>query len=223
MSVSKELYQSLLDRFCSEDDLRPMLKKPFFDGKDICASDCIWLIRINPEACGLELPITPPKRIEVKHTKPIQVCVKDIVSAISHADYEDETIEIEPAVSCTECDGFGVVEFEYRSKDFTSYYKDCDCPICDGSGNIREAIVRKTGRKIPLPQEPIAINGTKFDAYRLFVICDVCSRIGAETITITALNKNDACAFQLNDDCEIVLMPIGGYYTDEPKFDLKVK
>ena len=218
----KRIYQDLLNELCSTDAYRPKLHKPFFDGTDICASDTRWLLRVRPEACGLSLPQTPPKRIDIKYTKPLPVSLPALREAISHAEFEDEVVEIEPAVDCEECHGDGTVEFEYRSQDGKYYYHDCDCPICKGSGYESEAIVKKTGRKSPKYHEPIAIYGVVFDAYRLFVLCDACERLQSSEIIITALHKNEACAFQINDDCEFVLMPMC-IYGDAPKFDLRIK
>lgn len=217
----KQIYHDLLNELCSTDDYRTMLHKPFFDGTDICASDAHWLLRVKPEACGITLPQTPPRRINVEYTETQPVTLTALQEAISHADFEDETVEVEPAVLCEECHGEGTVEFEYRSKDHRYYYRECDCPICNGSCYEEEAVVKKTGRKSPKYQEPIGINGVVFDAYRLFILCDACVRLQASDIIITALHKEGACAFQINNDCEFVLMPMC-IHGEAPKFDLRI-
>lgn len=217
----EKIYQDLLNELCSTDEYRKALRKPFFDGTDICASDTHWLLRVKPAVCGLTLTQTPPKRINLKYNVSLSVSIKALQEAISYAEFEDEVVEIEPAVTCIECDGEGVVEYEYRSKERRYYYRDCECPICKGSGYECEAISKKTGRKTPKYLEPIAINGVAFDAYRLYVLCDACERLQVSEINITALHKSDACAFQLNEDCEFILMPMC-IHGDTPKFDLRI-
>ena len=39
-------------------------------------------------------------------------------------------------VECEECDGSGEVTYMYESKNGRDYYREYDCPICEGSGVI---------------------------------------------------------------------------------------
>lgn len=222
----KNKYQELLLKFCGNDEYRPKLAHPFFDGVDVCATDCYWLMRVKPEAYGLELPNPGPKRIEAKPLKkPLVLSVENLVSAFLKCDLVDEKVIVSPEVKCEECDGTGEVEWEYCGNEKKNYYEYFDCPICEGSGVLREAVTRNTGRKIPEKlNNSISINGVAFDAYRLFYIVEACNELGVETVFITSLGKPGSCdpaVFKLNEHCEVVLMPIGSKYESVHSFNIK--
>lgn len=209
-SQKETIYQELLTMFCGDDELRPKLLKPFFDGEDVCSSDTHSLIRIKKDKCGLADVPVGYKRLPVKYLDvPLRLEVEWIVKALLACKMEDETVEISPAVPCLECDGDGTVEWEYSGCDCTHYTKYDDCPVCKGSGNLKDAVVRKTGRKMPIVYaDSISINDVTFDAYRLFYLVEACNLLGVETIKVTALNFQEPMAIQLNDDVEFILMPM---------------
>lgn len=204
-----KLYQELLDEFSGSDDLRPVLMKPFSDGVDVCASDCHWMLRIKPEATGLKDVPNGLKRINVKYLpKPLILHLDDVVKALLACKMVDETEEIKPAVECKECEGDGTVEWEFHDSHYNCYNKYDDCPICRGTGYLKEAVVRKTGRKVPrYASEAIRINNVNFDSWRLFYLVEYCTKLGVDDVVVTALSKDNAMAIQLNDDIEFILMP----------------
>lgn len=213
MNELKEKYHKLLQEFCGNDKFREILHHPFYDGVDVCATDTHWLMRVKPEAYGDELPQFGLKRIDVELLpKKLALPIERLVKAFLSCHLEDEIEEISPAVECKECGGCGVVEWVYESKDRYDFHDYFDCPICKGTGNEREAVTRKTGKKVPKQLiDSIAINGVLFDALRLFYIVEACHELGIDTLHITALGKPGKAVptiFQLNDDCEIVLMPL---------------
>ena len=59
----------------------------------------------------------------------------------------DEEIVVQEAIECDECNGEGEVYWKYRADNGRTY--DClhDCPICDGTGEKRPEITKKTGRQ----------------------------------------------------------------------------
>lgn len=224
MNELKEKYHKLLNDFCGTYDRHEILRHPFFDGVDVCASDTHWLMRIKKEAYDAEIPPLGPKRIEAKSLpKKLALPVETLVKAFLACKMEDEVVEVSPAIKCSECNGNGSVVWEYESKGGHTYYDDYDCPLCQGTGNAKEAVTRKTGKKVPRQlEDSIAINGVTFDAWRLFYIVEACHELGVDTLYITTIGKpgkSVPAIFQLNDDCEIVLMPL--YTTDNVTVALK--
>ena len=210
--ITQEKYQEILPRFCHywDANIRRTLQKPFFDGKNVCATDCYWLIRVKPEAYGL-IPAEGPKSIELNYLpKPLILSVKRLDKAIrDNCHFVDEEEEVSPEVRCEECCGTGEVEWEYRDSDFELHTHDFECPICDGTGVKEESVKRKTGRKVlELQSEYISINNVNFDSYRLLRLVELCDELGIEELEITALENSRACCFKLNEDCEFILMPV---------------
>lgn len=224
MAISKnDIYAKFLKRICSEDPLRLKFHTPFSDGVDICSSDVKMMLRVKPNAVDChDVPQYPEFRVNVEYGEPILLPISSLKEALSRVDHEKETIEISSAVPCDECDGDGSVEFEYTSKCGRMFTRYCDCPICDGTGKICDAVYKETGRTHPKQFERVSINGVLFDAYRLYILTELCDTIDICDIRITALHKNAACSFQINEDCEFVLMPMIGEVSD-CKFKLDIK
>ncbi len=204
----KKLYQELLNEFCSTDEHRIQIQKPFFDGIDICATDARFLLRVKPDACGLHLPVSGPKRIEITQPCNKTLSVEALIESFNHVDCEEEEILVSPAIPCDECYGTGSVEYEYQDKAFHTFYQECDCPVCKGSGDKVNAVYSKTGKMIPKQLEPIAINNVAFCAYRLFCFVDICRQLNVSEVKITNPREAEPCLFHINDECEFILMPI---------------
>lgn len=222
MNDLKDTYQELLDMYCSKDSSHEVLRQPFFDGNDVCAGNVYTIIRICPEACGLFLPQTPPKRVEVSYRRSYPVSVSQLAEAISCCDTMEEMVEVSAAVKCDECGGSGTVMCEYKAKSTDLYKLECDCPVCNGFGDIKEAEYSPTGRLLPCMGERISINGVMFDAMWIFQLVEVCHKLGVSKLTVTSLQKTRPCAFRINDSCEVVIMPLGKN-CGESKHDIKIK
>ena len=205
-----EIYKQILNDCCDPTSIREKLKRPFFDGIDNCATDCYLLFRVKPSASGGAIESEGPKRLEFKPDKTaFQLPVEELVKSFLACKFVDEIIEIEPAVPCEECDGDGIVTFEYHASNYKWYYIDGECPVCGGSGNKEDAVTKKTGRKVPSFQEDfITINDVPFDSYRLHKLAEICHKLEVEKIKVTTLQSMNGCVFQLNEDSEVILMPM---------------
>jgi hypothetical protein len=199
--------------------MRPRLAKPYFDGVDICATDARLLLRVNPEAAGMVLPIDGPKRLVFQANCNEKFSVEELKSVLTRVSYIEEEIEVSPAIKCEECDGNGFVQYEYVSRSGHHFYEDCGCPYCQGSGDRVEAVRKKTGRKIPEWLTPVRIGNSCFDARRLLDVADTADALGVDTIAVVTKGKmNDPSVFRFNADCELVIMPM---YNGDDKFDIQ--
>lgn len=135
----KHMNDILLNLFTGSDQGRPALMFPNNSNGVVYATDSYSIISI-PEN-DLELKYSSnsdyPNAQKLfdeffnKETQSIKVNVSDISKELVKA-----RIEVDKrSIACKECDGTGVVEFEYEDRYGESHYKDCDCPECCGSGH----------------------------------------------------------------------------------------
>lgn len=114
-----------LKQFCSTDDLRKTLRRPFSHGDYSYATNGVIAVRVPrrpdiPEADKLGIPeqlnkILAP--LDGASFKAIDICLPD--------DQEVATKE-----ECDDCSGSG---HEHECPDC-----QCECPACDGSGEVEE-------------------------------------------------------------------------------------
>lgn len=140
----------LLSMFCDEKELRPLLRAPLFNTKynEVWSTDGGILIRIKPERLNGEYQkgeLNLPNQ-ECPCRK--KVTIEAIEEALKKCPQVDEEIVVREAIECDECNGYGEVHWKYRADNGRTY--DClhDCPICDGTGQKRPEMVRKTGRQV---------------------------------------------------------------------------
>ena len=139
----------LLSIFCDKEEVRPLLKIPFFNTKynEVWSTDGRVLIRIKPGRLIDEYPKgelnLPPLECPCKK----KITIGAINKALDECPKVDEEIIVQDAVKCKECDGSGEVYWEYTDNHLHTHECLYDCPICDGTGEIKSEITRKTGKK----------------------------------------------------------------------------
>ena len=140
----------LLSMFCDKNEFRTLLRAPFLNTKynEVWATNGHAIIRIKPERLVNEYPkgeLTLPNQ-ECSCKK--EVTIEAIEEALKKCPQIDEEVIVQDAIECDECNGEGEVYWEYRADNGRTY--DClhDCPICDGTGQKRPEMVRKTGRQV---------------------------------------------------------------------------
>ena len=140
----------LLSMFCDKNEFRKLLRAPFFNTKynEVWASNGHAIIRIKPERLVGEYPKgelnIPPLECPCKK----KITIEAINKALDACPKVDEEVVVQEAMECDECNGGGEVYWEYRADNGHTY--DClhDCPICDGTGEKRPEIIKKTGRQV---------------------------------------------------------------------------
>ena len=194
--------------FCSTDEMRPQLLKPFKNGNYTYATDGTIMVRCENERIDFEYENneTPPnaEKIvpEVNMSEILDLDAIDWVSLMN----TDETIGDGNDVECGHCDGQGSVEdnFLYKGKFYDFEY---ECPVCDGSGYEEEEKEIPTGRKNFGAGDKIKLKNTFFVARKFYKIKMVKDIIGGDVELISYNGHDKAVVFKIQF-LEIIIMPI---------------
>lgn len=127
--------QELLQAFCSDNELRPRLSKPFRQGGYTCATDAhfaIMLPTVESDVACYDIKQTP----EVLH---FLGQVGKAYAEIKSADLKTALHDIELGLAqvdtrCPECKGEGEVTFHYWDRNSECHTTEDVCPECEGSG-----------------------------------------------------------------------------------------
>jgi hypothetical protein len=148
----KELinWKELFALFCEkEDGICQWMMKPFINKAtgDVWATDGHIVLILDKEFAGsdfeeIDKPLQMPFILDESKWK--LVTAERLREALEQCDRE-EIVEKEE-VECPECNGDGVVEWEYHSSYGDEHWHtlEHDCPVCDGEGYIYKD--KKTGR-----------------------------------------------------------------------------
>ena len=210
-----------------DNDLRPLLMKPFHNTKDngrVWASDGHKLLIVDPSllrckygegSLGTTIPVDKKNCDET-------VSVEAMREAYMKIPLEDEyVIEEGEEIECEECDGEGEVEWEYTDSNGHTYYEVHDCPVCDGTGECNEQKKVKTGRKIPARFSIIDFGGATFSARIINDICDALDLLGIKEIHHVVKSPNQMNLFEVMDGVQIIIMPALGA-VDSPVSQLRI-
>jgi len=133
----------LFKMFCGNEDDRPVSKLPFEINGKVCATDFNTLIRCDKSFIDFEFD-NPHKSLNVDGIIPTVTCSRIVSNKLEDFDVfktENELAKKGEGVECSECEGFGDVEWEYEH-----HTKTDDCPVCHGSGYSSYAPILPTGK-----------------------------------------------------------------------------
>lgn len=191
------------ENFINSDVTAPYLKNGY-----VCATEAHILIRIKAEtlngeykeiqSCNIDWPADNCNFI---------VSLQDIETALSNIPQIEEEEKIGKDIDCEECDGEGVVEWEYQVKAGKYHYAEHDCPNCGGSGYESRARYKKTGRMIPDGECPIRIRRIVIKAEYLEVLSKAMRLIGVDEVRCVHQSPAKPCIFRIDDNIEIAIAP----------------
>lgn len=225
MKIKNE--KKALQMFCSDDEaLRKQLTRPFinerYDGKVIASNGYVMLIvdrkllRCKYETDKLRIPHQEYKPISI----PISFAAID--DAYNQLELEPEEVaEDGKDKDCPECLGEGKVEFEYNAENGETYYHECDCPICDGTGIRDDYVPVKTGRMLVPEGSVFIMHRTFFDPRRVWKAVTALRLMGFEQMTWVGENETGMNWFDVCDGLQLVLMPMAN--TNNFKQEIIVK
>lgn len=131
---------------------------------------------------------------------------------LSYRDLKDKLESIPKVIAynkdereCDACDGFGEVKFyfEYKGRE---YDKECECPICDGSGIIETKTKNPNKYKDYDYTKYIKIGENVFSLYRFLELLMVAEIMEVDKIRFVSDDKENKCLFII-DEVEVILMP----------------
>lgn len=190
--------------FCSDDELRPAMMKPFLQNGKVYATDPWTVIFANQNDIDfdytneyLEKAPNVEKVIPMPNTsKILNVKIEDFEKYKTEDEYEDTGEDIE----CKTCDGTGEVEWE-----FEMWTKDFDCPKCDGTGYSEEKKQRKTGNKT-FGVYRVKMGEIYFDMKKFYRLLQVQNLLGCEIELIHSSSPTSIHCFNVGI-CTVCLMP----------------
>ena len=190
-----------------------VIQAPRDRGEFVMATDNHILIKVDKSLLkGEYQKAKKPNLAPIIENGNIRLTLAQLEEALSKCPQEEEEEEVAPAIPCRHCDGKGMVEWEFEDKDLHTHYQTDECPLCKGSGNEREAIVRKTGRSFPEYNIPILIDGVILNAYYIGAIVETMKQLGISEIRHTGIYK-DAIpnVFRIAEGITVILMPMMSY------------
>lgn len=212
MKIKNE--KKALQMFCSDDEYyRKKLTRQFIiescDDKVVATDGYIMLIvdrkllRCKYETDKLNIPQQSCESISI----PISFAAID--DAYNQLELVPEEVsEDGKDKDCPECLGEGKVEFEYNAENGETYYHECDCPICEGTGIREDYVPVKTGRMLVPEGSVFIMHRTYFDARRVWKVVEALRLMGFEQMTWVYEDEEGANFFDVCDGMQLVLMPM---------------
>lgn len=197
----------IFDMYVGCDKIRPVFNTPFAQGEYVYASDGHILIRVmrcatNGSYNHSDKPGCSILFIETREELPITI--QQLEKLISGVEKVEETKTVGEDIECKECEGFGVVEWEYEE-----WTKDFDCPACDGSGYSSESKKVPTGRMIPDPYAVIKLGCKTFMAEYIHTIAKTLEFLGINEIKMryNSVSPHEQVVFNFSKEIDVLLMP----------------
>ena len=212
MKIKNE--KKALQMFCETNALRETYNSPFFneaDGGRLMATEGHLLILVDRKLLrgkykqfSQRLPAFDFNRCDTNITVPFSA----IEAAYNKFDLEPEKVTTDgQSIECPECDGSGEVEYEYTDNDGHTYYKDCDCPICMGTGQRNDYELVETGRKILPKESTFTLAGSYVKAEYLWRIVTALRLMGFESMVLQSQQRGSNI-FRVCDGITVLLMSV---------------
>lgn len=208
--VSQETMNKILSMYIDKDFQKEVLRTPIVQGKHVYASEGHIMIRVSKTLVEADYPAADKPDCAIFFRKKSNYNIT--VSASFLAEKIKESTVLIPEtyqqerVECKECDGEGLVEWEYKH-----WVREEDCPVCDGTG-YTEGGAMPTGRMIPDTSVGVSLGSATFQRKYLQVLLDTLELLGEEEFTITRSCPDKENTFVLNDNVRVLLMPAPGCY-----------
>ena len=211
--LSNSKWGRLISLFtASEEQMRPTLTKPFKQDGYICATDTHVIIcvaeHLIPEGQYKYEVLDKPSVEEVMppHDPKFSVSLSELINAfvVSGIDYSTTTVE------CHECDNDCEVEWKYTDEDGDEHSRFMECPCCNGTGYVPNAINRYC-----------RLEGNNINAHWLLLLYSVMSELSVYK-ALVSLGSKSQLRFNLAEGVDIVIMPTAKV-PDTYKTPVKIK
>lgn len=154
----KNTLHEVFYQFVGNDELRPNMHAPFEVDGVIYATNAYSIIYTEKNNCDFDYNENSIPHI--KQVIPFQTNSNQLID-LKLSEFEKYLTEIETSIKqesgeCSECNGSGEVEWEYKY-----YSKEFECPKCEGFGTIDKSSEMPIGGKI-YQEVTIEIKGHAF-------------------------------------------------------------
>jgi len=201
-------YYEILKSFCSHDQYREWMTKPFKIGDKVHSTDAYFLLSIDSDKIKTEDEISEleAKKLNgvliTETNKNLTINVDEVKVIFKKAPQEDCYDFKGKNVECDECDGSGEVEWEYKN-----HTHEHDCPICDGQGKTSLAKKIKNGETRAEAHLCIDIGDSRFFVNKIQRLLNVAHKLGEEEITLIYQAEDVKGSLFKIKDLEILVMP----------------
>lgn len=97
--------------------------------------------------------------------------------------------------------------WEYTDKNYVKHVIWCDCPCCNGSGIMRKALTRPTGRRRVSKAAAVVLNGVTVLAENIQTLADTLQFLDIKEVTILSLDKVEPCLIRIAEGIDFIFMP----------------
>lgn len=180
----KSIYDEILNSCCLTEGMEWMCQPFIIDKKAMATNRHIlaWTDKANTSVDNIladkqqhQVKNVIPGRLEYQYS----ISIETMKEALAKCKMVPLTETVND--TCTECDGEGVVDYEYRW-NYRSYEIEGNCPKCEGSG-ISET-EKPTDKMVLDEQQPYSINGKLFaDKYMRFLL-NTAGKLNIKTIDV---------------------------------------
>lgn len=192
---------------------------------EVWATDGYVIIRIPPERLNKQYePTDGCERLKlptVEHPCSKSCTLAAIKQALEACPLVDEVETEEYEEKCEECDGTGMVEWEYTDGKMETHCHNFDCPICGGDGVFRREKETNTGKKVSDEDAIIQIGAALFRYRILRIVADALKMLGADTVNVTANEPYGMTEFEY-DGIKIGLMCIMADLSEKISAEVKL-
>ena len=191
-------YHELLKIFTGGNDIREWMRTPFLVGDKVCATDGKCIIAVpkftdefkdRTEKTKGVYPLWSNCNTRIELSK-----LRDAIANVPLLDCYDEN-----ETTCGACSGEGEVEFEF-DYNCQSYYRDIECPVCEGQGIGYEKSKMPNGKKEMDLSGIIVIGKCSFLVSRILELIKVIETLElTDVFLINQTEPNKANLFKLSD------------------------
>lgn len=133
-----ETIKKILSWCCKFDHNCKYSHAPMFYNGILCATDKYILVKIpHSENPGFQLmdddlykKFSAPINTEI--TQEIRIPIDKLKLVLENLESYSHEVYSSPPIQCTECDGTGSVEWEYKN-----FNEEFDCPVCEGRSETK--------------------------------------------------------------------------------------
>lgn len=202
-TIGNTVLGDVFSLFVADDDLRPVMNKPFEKDGFIVATNVHSLVKIDKKFCKDFETKNDYESLKISHLfheYNQNEIIKISISDLEEFRTEKKLKEVGKDVRCSECDGDGEVEWGY-----STWLKFFDCPKCDGSGLQEESSYIETGELKFANNALIKIKGIYFSANQFYKVLQVSKLTGTEAC-LKFIEDRKAGVFEVGN-FTILLMP----------------
>lgn len=201
-------YDSILKLYVSGDD-NIVYSKPFIVDDIVCATNLYELVYFDKSlsdvttVCDKDLSKNIKIIIDKKENMSFDLDIDVIGTALKNVPLVDVMKRVGEDVTCSECGGDGIVEWEY-----STWRKEMDCPKCKGDGYQECSSLVKSGEMVADKKYLFKIKNSRFSAESIERLLKVKNILNETKITMVYQDMNtDKSIFRIGT-VTIVCMPI---------------